>query len=143
MDYAKFIENLVKPLVLNTEDVQVTQFLDDEELITVQVKVNPDDLFYVMALTAFTLTIAIWVPTPGGAGGVEVAFSLLYSPFIASYGFDDSKSYALAIMLIWRMLTYYLLIIYGFVLYLIFEKRDKISNNTNIDSEITVTGKEN
>ena len=44
MDYAKFIENLVKPLVLNTEDVQVTQFLDDEELITVQVKVNPDDL---------------------------------------------------------------------------------------------------
>ena len=112
-------------------------------LYAIGVKVNPDDLFYVMALTAFTLTIAIWVPTPGGAGGVEVAFSLLYSPFIASYGFDDSKSYALAIMLIWRMLTYYLLIIYGFVLYLIFEKRDKISNNTNIDSEITITGKEN
>ena len=44
MDYEKFIENLVKPLVLHTEDVKVTQFFDDEELMTIQVKVNPEDL---------------------------------------------------------------------------------------------------
>ena len=44
MDYEKFIENLVKPLVLHTEDVKVSQFSDDEELITIQVQVNPDDL---------------------------------------------------------------------------------------------------
>ena len=44
MDYEKFIENLVKPLVLHTEDVKVSQFSDDEELMTIQVQVNPDDL---------------------------------------------------------------------------------------------------
>ncbi len=44
MDYEKFIENLVKPLVLKPEEVNVTQFSDDEDLITVQVKVAGDDL---------------------------------------------------------------------------------------------------
>ena len=44
MDYETFIKNLVMPLVLNPEDVNVEQFSDDEELITIQVKVNPEDL---------------------------------------------------------------------------------------------------
>lgn len=44
MDYETFIKNLVMPLVLNPEDVSVEEFSDDEELITIQVKVNPEDL---------------------------------------------------------------------------------------------------
>ena len=94
-------------------------------LYAIGINVGWNDLPYVMALTAFTLTIAIWVPTPGGSGGVEAAFHLLYAPLVLSYGFTDSKNYTLAIMLIWRLVTYYLLIIYGFVLYIVFEKRDK------------------
>ena len=96
-------------------------------LYAVGVKVDFADLPYVMALTAFTLTISAWVPTPGGAGGVEAAFALLFTPYLTPYVGDQetAKSVSLAIMLIWRMLTYYLLIIYGFILYLIFEKRDK------------------
>lgn len=119
-------------------------------LYAVGVKVDFADLPYVMALTAFTLTISAWVPTPGGAGGVEAAFALLFSPFVVSYGYDQetAKSVSLAIMLIWRMLTYYLLILYGFILYLVFEKRDKsysfLTNDkkeeeeTSIESDITV-----
>lgn len=94
-------------------------------LYAIGVSISFSDLPYVMALTAFTLTIAIWVPTPGGSGGVEAAFHLLFSPLILEYGFSDSKNYTLAMMLIWRMITYYLLIIYGFVLYIIFERKDK------------------
>ncbi len=97
------------------------------------VHVSYSEIPYIMALTAFTLTIATWVPTPGGAGGVEVAFALLYSPYIMSYGYDGdtAKSISIAIMLIWRFLTYYLLIGYGFVLYLLFERRDKSNSNKN------------
>ena len=108
-------------------------------LYAVGVEIPFSDLPYVMALTAFTMTIAIWVPTPGGAGGVEFAFALLFSPYIESLGYHDSKNYALAIMLIWRLLTYYLLIIYGFVLYLLFEKNDKYKeDNLLVEEEQTI-----
>lgn len=108
-------------------------------LYAIGVKIPFGDLPYIMALTAFTMTIAIWVPTPGGAGGVEAAFALLFSPYLESLGYQDSKSYALAIMLIWRLLTYYLLIIYGFVLYLLFEKNDKNKeDNLLVEEEQTI-----
>ncbi|MBO7078254.1 MAG: KH domain-containing protein [Bacilli bacterium] len=44
MDYETFIANLVKPLVLKPEEVTVEQFSDDEDLITIQVKVDSADL---------------------------------------------------------------------------------------------------
>ena len=103
-------------------------------LYAIGVHVRLVDLPYTLALTAFTLTIAIWVPTPGGSGGVEYAFKELYSPFLESYGYDSSTSVsmAFAVMMIWILLTYYFLMFYGFVLYLIFEKRCK-NDNTSIE----------
>ncbi len=100
-------------------------------LYAIGVEIKMADLSYTLALTAFVLTIAIWVPTPGGSGGVEYAFKELFSPFIEGYGYtsNDALQISLAVMMIWRMLTYYFLILYGFVLYLIFEKRDKNDNN--------------
>ena len=44
MDYEKFIANLVKPLVLKPEDVVVKKFSEEDDLITIQVMVNEDDL---------------------------------------------------------------------------------------------------
>ena len=44
MDYVTFIEHLVKPLVINPDDVNVEEFIDDEDFITIQVKVNAEDL---------------------------------------------------------------------------------------------------
>ena len=44
MDYVTFIEHLVKPLVINPDDVSVEEFIDDEDFITIQVKVNAEDL---------------------------------------------------------------------------------------------------
>jgi glycosyltransferase 2 family protein len=47
-----------------------------------------------------TVTFAALVPTPGGVGGAEAAFLLLYSPFIGG-------SRLLAAMAAWRLLLYY------------------------------------
>lgn len=94
-------------------------------LYAIGINVMSNDYIYILALTAFTLTIAIWVPTPGGSGGVEYAFKELFSPYIEGYGFSQNEAFqmSLALMLIWRLLTYYFLLIYGFVLYLLLERR--------------------
>ncbi len=47
-----------------------------------------------------TVTFAALVPTPGGVGGAEAAFLVLYSPFIGG-------SLLLAAMAAWRLLLYY------------------------------------
>ena len=44
MDYELFIGNLVKPLVLKPEEVVVKQFSDEDDLITIQVMVSPEDI---------------------------------------------------------------------------------------------------
>ena len=118
-------------------------------LYAIGVEIKMADLPYTMALAAFVLTIAIWVPTPGASGGVEYAFKELYSPFIEGYGYteNDALQMSLAVMMIWRMLTYYFLILYGFILYLIFEKRDRRNNISLVqpkeNSDIMVTDKIN
>ena len=44
MDYELFIGNLVKPLVLKPEEVVVKKFLEEDDLITIQVMVSPEDI---------------------------------------------------------------------------------------------------
>ena len=56
--------------------------------------------------TSYVLMIGMFVPIPGGTGGMEYSFSNLYSNFI----FGPTVN---AVMLVWRFLTYYLGIIVG------------------------------
>jgi len=44
VNYEKLIHNLVTPLVINPDDVEVKKIAEDDKLVTVQVLVNPDDL---------------------------------------------------------------------------------------------------
>ncbi len=44
INYEKLIHNLVTPLVINPDDVEVKKIAEDEKLITVQILVHPDDL---------------------------------------------------------------------------------------------------
>lgn len=44
IDFEKLILDLVMPLVIHPEDLLVKKFSEDEELITIQIFVNKEDL---------------------------------------------------------------------------------------------------
>ncbi len=73
---------------------------------------------YVILASAFAITTMVWVPTPGGTGGIEFAFTTI---FTASLFGGLSSSIGITGMILWRALTYYLLMIISFVAYLTFE----------------------
>ncbi len=123
--------------------------------LSIGINLGFDNFIYCIAVTSFSLTIAIWVPTPGSSGGAELAFTTLFVGLIDNESKDERQSLALSGMLVWRFFTYYLSIIYGFIRYLIFEKKmskieknidnkDKISLETdvkreeNIDDDISI-----
>lgn len=44
INYEQLIADLIKPLVMNPEDVMVKKFSEENELLTIQVIVNQEDL---------------------------------------------------------------------------------------------------
>ncbi len=44
VNYEKLIHDLVKPLVVNPDDIEVRKIAEDDKKVTVQVLVNSDDL---------------------------------------------------------------------------------------------------
>ena len=94
------------------------------------IDISYSEIFYVIAMTCFALTMVIWLPTPGSSGGVEFAFSAIF----ASLAIDTSNS--LSLMLIWRFATYYLVMLFGLVVYLLFERGIKKDANRNIHGRL-------
>ena len=83
--------------------------------------IDSKEFFYCFALTSFSLTTTIWVPLPGASGGVELAFLVLFKKLITDSGASDPDSVAQSGMLLWRFLTYYFVLIYGLIDYIIFD----------------------
>lgn len=79
---------------------------------------------YILLASAFAITTMVWVPTPGGTGGIEFAFTTI---FTASLFGSLSPSIGATGMILWRALTYYLLMILSFIAYIVFEIRVKRS----------------
>ena len=94
------------------------------------------EFWYCFALTSFCLTTTIWIPLPGASGGVELAFLVLFKKLI---GGSDPDSIAQSGMLIWRLLTYYFVLFYGLVDYIIFDRRISKEMSKN---ELTLSQKE-
>lgn len=67
------------------------------------------NVFKVIVFHAFIIMIISLFPIPGGTGGAEYSFSLLFGTFVLSQG-----KLVLAIFL-WRIVTYYIGIILGLV----------------------------
>lgn len=80
---------------------------------------------YIILASAFAITTMVWVPTPGGTGGIEFAFKTI---FTASLFGALSGDIGFTGMILWRALTYYLLMILSAIAYIIYEisvKRSK------------------
>ena len=85
-------------------------------LKAVGIEVGYDQLITVLFATSFAINAVVWMPTPGGIGGIEYAFIIVIAAVTTANASDPQ-----AVVLIWRMLTYYLLLIISFVANAIFE----------------------
>ncbi len=76
--------------------------------------------FFMIVAGLLAVTTMMFVPLPGASGGTEVAFAGLMSAL-----FVDSEIILslVSIMLLWRIVTYYFGMIYGFVAYVILQRR--------------------
>ena len=97
-------------------------------LMSLDIHLGPNTIFLVIAMTTFSIAMTCFVPTPGASGGIEFAFKSL---FINLAGVTSSV--AVSGMLLWRLLTYYILMIISLICYFLLEfffvKRSKKEND--------------
>ncbi len=89
------------------------------------VALGAKDFFFMLAMSAFACAIAVWVPTPGAVGGIEIAFNVLFSQINVIKASGNAEVYAASAMILWRFITYYLIMLVGFISYYLFESRLK------------------
>lgn len=87
-------------------------------LLSVGIKITGDQFFLVLFATSFAITSVVWMPTPGGTGGIEYAFAIIIASVIL---IDQSNASAEAVSLLWRMFTYYFILLLSFSAGAIFE----------------------
>lgn len=92
------------------------------------------DIFFILLASSFTITTMVWVPTPGGTGGIEFAFTYIFVTFFMTLG--NKQEIITASMIMWRFLTYYLLMFLSAAEYVIYEiiikkrrKKKALDNN--------------
>lgn len=73
-------------------------------------EVGYDQLYLVLFGTAFAITAVVFVPTPGGTGGIDYAFAIVIASTVSS-GLAQTQ----AVSLLWRLLTYYFLMLVSFI----------------------------
>lgn len=83
------------------------------------VELATQDIIFIILASSFTITTMVWVPTPGGTGGIEFAFTYIFVTFFMSM--PNSQEIITASMIMWRFLTYYLLMALSAVEYIIYE----------------------
>lgn len=80
------------------------------------VNLSIDMIWLSILASSFALTTMVWVPTPGGMGGIEFAFTTIFT--VSIFG-GISHDLGVSGMILWRGLTYYLLLIISFITYLL------------------------
>lgn len=86
------------------------------------IEIKVGDYLFIIMMSAFAQTMMLWVPTPGASGGVEWAYTILFTAFASS-------SVIIGSMLLWRFVTFYIGIIIGLIAYFFVKRRsDKYEN---------------
>jgi hypothetical protein len=105
-------------------------------LLALHIQVTYADFFFVMCGSSFAITAVVFVPTPGSSGGIEFAFK---SIFYSLAGGAITNAVAYGGMLIWRLLTYYLVMGISLLFYIALEiyfnvKRNREENLSKVHS---------
>ena len=94
-------------------------------------KIGYEYIPFVALATSFISAAVSWFPTPGSSGAADYAFTLILGSVLAFttngaesvVGNSAISGEAVSLALLWRMLTYYLLLLLSFISNLIFEGR--------------------
>ncbi|MFC0492462.1 Uncharacterised protein family (UPF0104) [Listeria grayi] len=107
---------LVKACVMTS--LQLWVFFAIPYFVLLSLHVGTIGFFVAMTYHAFIIMFATVMPTPGGAGGAEYTFMLLFGALLV-------PAEALAAMILWRIVTYYSCIIFGGAALLISDETSK------------------
>lgn len=86
-------------------------------LLALHVNVSASDIFFIISGTSFAITMVVFMPTPGSSGGIEFAFKSVFAT-IAS---GAAASVAYSGMLVWRLLSYYFVMLVSLFFYILLE----------------------
>lgn len=106
--------NFIKVISLNFLALSFQYLVPFTLMLGLGVFVNP---IYVITCSAYVMLIDSMIPTPGSTGGLEYGFMSFFKNFIG-----DSK--LSAVMIVWRIITYYFGILVGLIAINIHEKED-------------------
>ena len=65
--------------------------------------------------------MVVFLPTPGSSGGIEFAFRSVFASIVASHTLTSIDAIATGGMIIWRVLSYYLVMLISLFFYVILE----------------------
>lgn len=89
--------------------VQLTFYFTVPFFICLALNVQNPDFLSIISAAAFVLMISSFIPLPGGSGGAEGGFYILFSLFFPKAGI------VAVTVLLWRIMTFYLPIVAGFL----------------------------
>ncbi len=97
-------------------------------------KIGYEYLPFVSLATAFISAAVSWVPTPGSSGAADYAFTLILASVLsfatggaeAIPGNPYLSGEAVSLALMWRMLTYYLILFLSLISEIVFESRARL-----------------
>lgn len=102
-------------------------------LQALSVSVSGEDIFLIIAMTTFSVAMTCYIPTPGSAGGIEFAFQSLFVTILPQI----SDAVAASGVLLWRLITYYFVLLISFIIYILFENSVRRRNkNASLKEEM-------
>lgn len=107
---------VIKTVLVNILGLMIMYSMPYPILRGMGVVINP---FTIITAIAYVMIIGSFIPIPGGTGGIEYSFIFFFQYLI-------SGSIVHAAMLVWRMISYYLGMIFGAIALALYRKREKI-----------------
>ncbi len=78
------------------------------------VNIGMESWFYIICMTTFSVAMTCFIPTPGASGGIEFAFITIFASIAGVTSVISASG-----VLLWRFITYYCLMLFSFIVYLI------------------------